>query len=109
MIASATRPMGRLTQKIQFQLRFCVSQPPSSGPRMAETPNTAPNRPWYLPRSRGENRSPMTASEMGKMAPAPTPWMPRKSTRLSMLQLRPDRNEPMRKIEIPMSSIGRRP
>ena len=51
----------------------------------------------------------MTASEMGKIAPAPTPWMPRKRMRLSMLQEMPDSAEPMRKIVMPMSSISRRP
>ena len=41
-------------------------------------PNTAPNRPWYLPRSAGVKRSPITASEIGNRAPAPRPWRPRK-------------------------------
>ena len=45
---------------------------------MNAIPNTAPKRPWYLPRSAGEKRSPMTASAIGKSDPAPMPWMPRK-------------------------------
>ena len=49
-----------------------------SGPATNAMPNTAPNRPWYLPRSCGVNRSPMTASATGNSDPAPMPWMPRK-------------------------------
>ena len=36
-----------------------------SGPATNAMPKTAPNRPWYLPRSAGVNRSPMTASAIG--------------------------------------------
>ncbi len=48
-----------------------------AGPIRMLRPNTAPNRPWYWPRSEGANRSPMMASAMGNRAPAPSPWMPR--------------------------------
>ena len=51
----------------------------------------------------------MMASEMGKMAPAPTPWMPRKRMRLSIDHDRADRNEPSRKTLTPKSSMSRRP
>ena len=51
----------------------------------------------------------MMASEIGKMAPAPTPWMPRKMMRLSMDQERAHRNEPSRKTLTPKSSMSRRP
>ena len=49
---------------------------------MKAIPKTAPKRPWYLPRSAGVNRSPMTASAIGNSEPAPMPWMPRKSDQL---------------------------
>ncbi len=76
---------------------------------MAATPNTAPNRPWYLPRSWGVNRSPMTARLMGNSAPAPSPWMPRKMMSWVMFWLRPDSAEPIRKIVMPIISNGLRP
>ena len=78
MTASATMPIGRLTKKIQCQLTLSVRKPPRNGPTRKAMPKTAPKRPWYLPRSAGVNRSPMTASEIGNRAPAPRPWMPRK-------------------------------
>ena len=53
MTTSATMPIGMLMKKIRCHDQFSVRKPPRSGPRMAATPNTAPNRPWYLPRSGG--------------------------------------------------------
>ncbi len=84
-------------------------KPPSAGPMMNAMPNTAPNRPWYLPRSAGVNRSPMTARATGKSEPAPTPWMPRKMMSWAMVWLRPDSAEPTRKIPMPIMKIGLRP
>ena len=72
-------------------------------------PNTAPNRPWYLPRSCGVNMSPMIASATGNSAPAPTPWMPRNTISIAMFWLRPDSAEPIRKITMPSMKIGLRP
>ena len=63
MTARLTTPTGMLTKKIQCQLTLSVRKPPSPGPIRNEIPKTAPNRPWYLPRSAGVNRSPMTASD----------------------------------------------
>src|ERR671910_428837 len=61
-----------------------------SGPRMNAMPNTRPKKPWYLPRSAGVKRSPMTASAIGKRAPAPRPWIPRNSTSCHISWLSPD-------------------
>ena len=80
-----------------------------SGPRMNATPNTRPKKPWYLPRSAGVNRSPMTASAIGKSAPAPRPWIPRNSTSCHISWLRPDSAEPTRKSPMPAMKIGFRP
>jgi len=71
MMTSATAPIGRLTKKIQCQPPLSVRKPPSAGPISALIPKTAPNSPWYLPRSAGVKRSPMTASAIGKSDPAP--------------------------------------
>ncbi len=43
--ASATSPIGRLTKKIQRQLKLSTINPPSSGPAMLAMPKTAPNSP----------------------------------------------------------------
>ena len=51
----------------------------------------------------------MTASEMGKSAPAPTPWMPRNRMSMAMFWDRPDSAEPTRKMVTPIISIGLRP
>jgi hypothetical protein len=72
-------------------------------------PKTAPNSPWYLPRSAGVNRSPMTANAIGNSAPAPTPWMPRKVSSIAMFCERPESAEPIRKIVTPIMSNGLRP
>ena len=76
---------------------------------MKAIPKTAPKRPWYLPRSAGENRSPMTARLIGKSAPAPRPWMPRNRMSWAMFWLRPDRAEPTRNRLTPIMSSGLRP
>ena len=109
MTARAMMPIGRLTKKIQCQLTLSVRTPPRNGPTRKAMPKTAPNRPWYLPRSAGVNRSPITASEMGKSAPAPRPWMARKRISCHIAWLRPDRAEPTRKMPMPIISNGLRP
>ncbi len=98
-----------LTKKIQCQLMLSVMKPPRAGPTRAERPKTAPKRPWYLPRSAGVKRSPMTASEIGKSAPAPMPWIPRKRISCSIVWLMPDRAEPIRNVVIPKRRSGLRP
>ena len=50
-----------------------------AGPMRNATPNIAPKKPWYLPRSDGAKMSPMIASATGNSAPAPRPWSPRKA------------------------------
>ncbi len=101
--------MGTFTKKIQCQPTVSVMTPPSAGPTRAENPKTAPKRPWYLPRSAGEKRSPITAREIGKSAPAPMPWIPRKRISCSIVWLRPDRADPTRNIVMPNRSRGLRP
>ena len=85
-------PIGRLTKKIQCQPTLSVRKPPSPGPMRNEIPKTAPKRPWYLPRSAGVKRSPMTARAIGKRAPAPRPWMPRNRISCHISWLRPDKH-----------------
>ncbi len=68
-------------------------------------PKTAPNSPWYRPRSRGVKRSPITARAIGKSAPAPHPWMARKTISSPMLWESPERADPARKMTMPTISI----
>ena len=102
-------PIGMLMRKIQCHDHCSVTKPPSSGPTIALMPNTAPNSPWYLPRSAGVNRSPMTARLIGNRAPAPRPWMPRKRISWVMSWLRADSAEPIRNTVMPNIRIGLRP
>ena len=51
----------------------------------------------------------MTASEIGKIAPAPSPWRPRKTMSCHISWLRPQSSEPRRKRLTPIIIIGRRP
>ena len=85
MTNSTTAPSGRFTKKIQCQPKLSVINPPMAGPSRKLTPKTAPKKPWYLPRSDGAKMSAMIASAIGKSAPAPRPWTPRKSQELPHL------------------------
>src|SRR3970282_2066424 len=66
IMTSATAPISRLTKKTQCHEKLSVRKPPRAGPIRALMPNTAPNRPWYLPRSAGGNRSPAQARGDGE-------------------------------------------
>ena len=50
---SEISPTGTLMKKIQCQPKLSVMTPPRPGPMSDDSPNTAPNRPRYLPRSAG--------------------------------------------------------
>ena len=104
-----TAPSGRLTKKIQCQPIVSVMIPPMAGPMTELRPNTAPKKPWYLPRSDGAKMSPMIASATGNSAPAPRPWMPRNRMNCHISCDSPHSAEPTRKIETPMRKMGRRP
>ena len=65
-----------------------------------ETPKTAPNAPWYLPRSRGGTMSPTIAWASTMRPPPPTPCSARNAISWGMLRARPDSAEPTRKMTI---------
>ena len=75
-----------------------MKKPPISGPMTAETPNTAPKSPVYLPRSRGETTSPTAACALTISPPPPRPWMARNAISSVMPCAIPHRAEPTRKI-----------
>ena len=80
-----TSPIGMLMKNTNGQPMVSVIRPPMAGPSRLESPNTAPNSPWYLPRSEGAKRSAMIASAIGNSAPAPRPWIPRAADELPHL------------------------
>lgn len=59
-----------------------------------ERANTLATRPWYLPRSEGGNRSPITMKVLAMIIPAPIPWNPLKAMSCPIVWLKPDRSEP---------------
>lgn len=77
-----------------------MKTPPSSGPRTLVAPKTAPKSPWYLPRSRGDTRSPTIAIDSTMRPPPPRPWIARKPMSCGMFWAMPQRAEPMRKRTI---------
>ena len=98
-----------LTKKIQCQLTVSVMNPPRPGPMRDDSPNTAPNKPRYLPRSAGVYRSATTARAIGNTAPPPSPWRPRNRMNCHICWLRPHRAELMRNRLTAKMTIGRRP
>ena len=66
-------PSGRLTKKIQCQLKLSVRNPPSVGPITDDMPNTPAIKPVYLARSAGGNMSAIVTKANAIMTPAPTP------------------------------------
>ena len=105
-------------KKIHSQPRWSVNQPPSSGPATEETPKTAANIPWYLPRSRGGITSPMTARARDIRPPPPRPWTARPAImtlipgtlrKSAISGEKPQISEPIRKTTIAAWNIGRRP
>ena len=73
MKPTATAPSGRLTKNTQCQPRWSVMKPPTSGPMTLESPNTAPNIPWYLPRSAGGKMSATMANALVNSEADPAP------------------------------------
>ena len=80
-----------------------------AGPMSDAMPNMAPKKPWYLPRSDGAKMSPMIASETGKSAPAPSPWIPRKRMNCHIWPEMAHSSEPSRKMLTPIMKMIRRP
>ena len=97
------------SQKIHRQPGPSVKKPPSSGPATLATPKTAPNRPWYLPRSRGGMMSPMMASARAIRPPPPRPWTARPPISIGIDWAAPAIREPIRKMTIASWNMGRRP
>jgi|GEM_PF-5762664 len=96
-------------KKTQCQPKWSVMKPPASGPTTEDRPNTAPNSPWYLPRSLGGNRSAMTANALVNSDAEPTPCTARKRMSCSVVWARPHSAEPAMKTRMPDTSTRLRP
>ena len=84
-------------------------KPPTAGPMIEDAAKTAPISPCQRPRSRAGTIEPITASESGKSPPAPMPWIARNTISCVIPCAMPHSAEPTTKIEIAISSSGRRP
>ena len=99
---TATIPMGMFTKKIHRHERVSVRNPPTRGPSTLAAPNTAPKKPWYLPRSRGSTTSAMIAWATMKRPPAPKPWIARQTMSWSIVTERPASRLPPTKSPMPI-------
>ena len=70
-------PRGRLTRKIQRQVRDVVSQPPTSGPTAAAPAITAPQMPKAIALSRPRKVALTVERVAGRISAAPIPWAQR--------------------------------
>src|SRR5699024_10540751 len=97
----ARRPSGILTNKPKRQPGPAVNQPPRTGPKTDESPNTPHMIPMNLPRSRAETTSDTMDWEEIIIMPAPKPWMARPAIKMPMPLAKPPTVEPITKIAIP--------
>ncbi len=89
MTMNATMATGTFTKNTQRQPMESVMSPPTTGPMTELIPKTAPVKPWYRPRSRGEKMSPMVEKAMLMSAPPPMPCRARKAMSCGMFCERP--------------------
>ena len=76
---------------------------------IVETPNTAPKKPWYLPRSRGGTTSPTMASVDTIRPPPPSPCRARNVISSVMFWLIPQSAEPIKNTAMAVCSTIFRP
>ena len=88
--ASVASPTGTLMKKIQPQLRYWLSRPPSSGPTASASAPTALQMPTAAARCRPSVKvAEMMASVVGVTSAAPRPWTARLITSTSTLPAKP--------------------
>ena len=72
-------------------------------------PNTAPKRPWYLPRSGGREQVADDRERDREERSGAEALDAAEEDQLPMFWLRPDSAEPIRKMTMPIIRIGLRP
>ena len=102
-------PTGMLMKKIQLQLIFWVSNPPTSGPNAKASAETPAQIPMAVPRCRGGNVAVMIDSVAGFISAAPTPCTVRAAISELAPPARPHQSEAAVKMTRPTMKIERRP
>jgi hypothetical protein len=109
MMVPAAMPTGMLISNTQRQPTVDVMRPPTAGPKIADTPQTAENNPWTRARWRGSKMSPAIVNEIGWTAPAPRPWIARNRMSCSIDCEKPHSAEPTTNTVRPNRITGLRP
>jgi hypothetical protein len=98
-----------LMKKIQLQLSFSVSTPPTSGPIASASAETPAQIPIAVPRWHGGKVAVMIESVAGFIRAAPTPCTVRAAISEVAPAARPHHREAPVKITSPAMKIARRP
>jgi hypothetical protein len=88
---------------------WSVMKPPTSGPKMLETPHTPLNQPCIFARSSSVKMSPMMVMASGTSAPAPRPCSARAPMSCVIDCAKPHAAEPTRNTATPIWNSRRRP
>ncbi|GAA4227261.1 hypothetical protein GCM10022254_14520 [Actinomadura meridiana] len=86
-----------------------MRNPPISGPAMLDTAKIIAEYPWYLARSLGSNKSPVTANIELIRHPAAAPCTTRNAISQSMDGAAPHAADPAKKPSSPTNRTTRRP
>ena len=98
----AIATIGRLTRKIESQLKCASSQPPATGPIATPRPLTADQRPIALVRSMGSVKTlVMMDSVAGMMNAPPMPIMARAAMSSAVVWVKAAASEPTAKTARP--------
>ena len=108
--ASTSRPTGTLMKKIHDQLKALVSAPPRSTPAAPPLPDTAPQMPSALLRSRPSRNSVVSIERAaGETSAAPSPCSERNTISDPSDHANPSSKELTVKRRIPATKSRRRP
>ena len=106
----ATATIGRLTRKIESQLKWASSQPPATGPIATPRPLTADHRPMALVRSAGSvNTLVMMDKVAGMMNAPPIPMTARAAMSSAVVCVNAAASDPAAKTASPAASAWCRP
>src|SRR5271165_6050183 len=101
--------IGTLTRKIERQDRVCVSQPPSGGPIVFVSADTADHVPTAAPRRLSSYAAPIIARLPGIIKAAATPCSERAATSHPIVGARAQPSEVIPNPAAPIAKINRRP
>ena len=102
-------PIGTFSQKIHCHEIPSTTAPPTSGPMATARPAIPPQAPSATPRFAGDTAAERSVSVSGVTIAAPTPWIARATTSVSMLGASAAAAEAAVKITIPIANMRLRP